>query len=97
MIHDRIQCRFSELTLDTPENLLLKSSLHHLQNRHPREISALLAKMREVPLKDLPRGPWPRIRYTQLSRYYKRSLDLSRLAIRGPPKYILLGPRQPRQ
>lgn len=88
-IHNRITCRFSELTVETDENMLLKSSLHHLQNRHP-EIRRLLARMEEVPLRDLPRGAWPRIRYTRLNRGYKRSLDLSRLAIRGPSKRIVL-------
>ena len=95
IVHDRIDCRYSELSVDTPENLLLKSSLHHLQNRHPREIPVLLARMREVTLTEVPRGPWPRIRCSQLNRHYKRSLDLGRLAIKGPPRYILLE-RKPR-
>jgi len=94
VVHDRIDCRFADLSFETPENLLLKSSLHSLQNRH-REIPALLARMSMVPLAGVPRGPWPRIRYTQLNRHYKRSLDLSRLAIKGPPRYILLE-RKPR-
>jgi len=93
-VHDRIFCRFSELSHATAENLLLKSSLYHLQNRH-REIPVLLSRMREVLLADVPRGPWPRIRYTQLNHHYKRTLDLARLAIRGPPRHILLE-RRPR-
>ncbi len=95
IVHDRIDCRYSELCHNTPENLLLKSSLQSLQNRRPKEIPGLLRRMREVPLTDVPRGPWPRIRYSQLNRHYKRSLDLARLAIRGPPRYILLE-RKPR-
>ncbi len=95
MIHERIDCRFADLTFETPENLLLKSSLHHLQNRQPRQIPALLARMRQVPLAAVPRGPWPRIRYTQLNHHYKRSIDLARLAIKGPPRHILVE-RRPR-
>ncbi len=95
VIHDRIDCRFSELSLDTPENLLLKSSLQHLHDRDPGEISILLSRMREVSLTDLTHGPWPRIRYSQLNLHYKRTLDLARLAIKGPPRRILLE-RKPR-
>ena len=45
----------------------LEDSLHHLQSRHP-EIRSLPARMGEVPLRDLPRGGWPRIRYSRLNR-----------------------------
>jgi 5-methylcytosine-specific restriction endonuclease McrBC regulatory subunit McrC len=90
VIHDRIDCRYSELSPNTLENLLLKSSLHQLHDRYPTEISTLLSRMREVSLTDITRGPWPRIRYSQLNRHYKRTLDLARLAIRGPPQHILL-------
>jgi len=96
VVHDRIECRYSELSLDTAENLVLKASLYYLRDRRPREIPVLLSRMREVSLRPIPRAAWPRIRYGQLNKHYRKSLNLARLAIKGPARYILLE-RKPRQ